>query len=41
MAAHDPADYLGLGGLHDELRDLEAEVTELEDAWLEMSEQIG
>jgi ATP-binding cassette subfamily F protein uup len=41
MAAHDPADYLGLGGLHDELRDLEADVTELEDAWLEMSEQIG
>jgi ABC transport system ATP-binding/permease protein len=41
MAAHNPADYLGLGGLHDELRDLEAEVTELEDAWLEMSEQIG
>jgi ABC-type multidrug transport system ATPase subunit len=41
MAAHDPADYLGLGGLHDELRDLEAEVTELEDAWLELSVEAG
>jgi len=41
MAAHDPADYLGLGRLHDELRDLEAEVAELEDAWLELSEQAG
>ena len=41
MAGHDPADYLGLGRLHDELRDLEAEVAELEDAWLELSEQAG
>jgi ABC-type multidrug transport system ATPase subunit len=41
MAAHDPTDYLGLGGLHDELRDLQAEVTELEDAWLELSVDAG
>jgi len=41
MAAHDPTDYLGLGGLHDELRDLEAEVRELEDAWLELSVDAG
>jgi len=41
MAVHDPADYQGLGRLHDELRDLEAEVAELEDAWLELSEQAG
>jgi len=41
MAGHDPADYVGLGRLHDELRDLEAEVAELEDAWLELSEQAG
>ncbi len=41
MAGHDPADYLGLGRLHDELRELEAEVAELEDAWLELSEQAG
>jgi ATPase subunit of ABC transporter with duplicated ATPase domains len=41
MADHNPADYLGLGRLHDELRDLEAEVAELEDAWLELSEQAG
>ena len=39
MATHDPADYRGLGRLHDELRDLEAEVAELENAWLELSEQ--
>ena len=39
LAGHDPADYVGLGRLHDELRDLEGEVTELEDAWLELSEQ--
>ena len=41
MAVHDSADYVGLGELHQELRDLEAEVTELEDAWLELSEQAG
>jgi ATPase subunit of ABC transporter with duplicated ATPase domains len=41
MAVHDPADYQGLGRLHDELRDLEAEVAELEDAWLELSEQYS
>jgi len=41
MAVHDSGDYLGLGKLHQELRDLEAEVTELEDAWLELSEQTG
>jgi ATPase subunit of ABC transporter with duplicated ATPase domains len=41
MALHDSGDYVGLGKLHQELRDLEAEVTELEDAWLELSEQAG
>ena len=41
MADHDPTDYVGLGRLHDELRDLEAELAGLEDAWLELSEQAG
>lgn len=41
MADHDPADYLGLGHLNDKLRDLEAEVAELEDVWLDLSEQAG
>jgi len=41
MATHDPSDYVGLGRLHDELRDLEVEVAELEDVWLELSEQAG
>ena len=41
MADHDPADYLGLGHLNDKLHDLEAEVAELEDVWLDLSEQAG
>ncbi len=41
MADHDTADYVGLGKLHDQVRDLEAELSEVEDAWLELSEQLG
>ncbi len=41
MADHDAADYVGLGTLHDKVRDLETEVAELEDIWLELSEQAG
>ena len=41
MADHDATDYVGLGKLHDQVRDLETEVAELEDAWLELSEQAG
>jgi ABC-type multidrug transport system ATPase subunit len=41
MAEHDTADYVGLGKLHDQVRDLEAELAEVEDAWLELSEQLG
>ena len=41
MAEHDSADYVGLGKLHDQVRDLEAELAEVEDAWLELSEQLG
>jgi ATPase subunit of ABC transporter with duplicated ATPase domains len=41
MAGHDSADYVGLGKLHDQVRGLEAELAEVEDAWLELSEQLG
>jgi ABC transport system ATP-binding/permease protein len=41
MADHDPTDYLGLGRLHDELRELEEEAGQLEDTWLDLSEQAG
>ncbi len=41
MAGHDTADYVGLGKLHDQVRDLESELAEVEDSWLELSEQLG
>jgi len=41
QAEHDQGDYEGLRGLTDGLRELEAEVTTLEERWLELSEQIG
>ncbi len=41
MAAHDPSDYAGLAALTEELRGLEGEVAELEERWLELSEQAG
>ncbi len=40
MASHDPADYPGLAGLSDELRDAEAEKSRLEDLWMELSEKL-
>lgn len=41
MAEHDPSDYEGLQQHTDRLRGLEAEVEELEESWLELSEQLG
>lgn len=41
QAEHDQGDYEGLRGLTASLRELEAEVTTLEERWLELSEQIG
>ena len=41
MAAHDPGDYAGLAALTEEARALEAQVAELEERWLELSEQAG
>ncbi|MEE1649486.1 ABC-F family ATP-binding cassette domain-containing protein [Brachybacterium sp. J144] len=41
LADHDQSDYQGLQGLTDQLRALEQENEELEERWLELSEQIG
>lgn len=41
MAAHDQADYAGLAALTEKLRSAEAETSELEERWLELSEQVG
>ena len=41
MADHDQSDYVGLRKHADDLRALEAEVAELEDRWLELSEKLS
>ena len=41
MAEHDQSDYVGLRKHADDLRDLEVEVAELEDRWLELSEKLN
>ncbi|MBN8883463.1 MAG: ABC-F family ATP-binding cassette domain-containing protein [Salana multivorans] len=41
MAAHDVADYAGLAALGARLRAVEAEIGELEERWLELSETLG
>ena len=41
MAAHDPNDYEGLGGIGEKLATLRAEVTEREERWLELSELLA
>ena len=41
LAAHDQADYVGLQKITDELRAVEAEIEELEERWLELSELLG
>ncbi|NDK89290.1 ABC-F family ATP-binding cassette domain-containing protein [Gordonia desulfuricans] len=41
MAAHDQGDYEGLAKHTARLRELEDEVTETEERWLELSEQLG
>ena len=41
IADHDHSDYTGLAALTERLRTLEAEHTELEDRWLELSEDVG
>lgn len=41
MADADPGDYAGLQRLSEKVRAHEAEVAELEDRWLELSEELG
>lgn len=41
MAAHDPSDYAGLAELTDRLRAVETETADVEERWLELSEQVG
>lgn len=40
LAEHDQADHIGIARLTRELRDLEAELTETESRWLELSELV-
>lgn len=41
MAEHDQSDYVGLASLTEQLRALESEHEQLEERWLELSEQVG
>ncbi|WOF24330.1 ABC-F family ATP-binding cassette domain-containing protein [Microbacterium betulae] len=41
MAVHDQSDYEGLGALSAEIRALEQQTSDLEERWLELSEEIG
>lgn len=41
LAAHDQSDYEGLGEITAELRAVEAEISSLEERWLELSELIS
>ena len=41
LAGHDPSDYQGLSGRMAEIKQLEAEVTALEERWFELAERIG
>lgn len=40
LAEHDQSDHVGLGKLTQQLRELEAEVAEKENRWLELSELV-
>ena len=41
LAEHDVADYVGIGALHEQLREVEAQRDELETRWLELGELLG
>ena len=41
LSAYDQSDYEGMQKLGAELRDIESEVDQLEERWLELSEQLG
>ena len=40
MAEHDPADFVGLAALHDDLDALTAEVAALEERWLDLADRL-
>ncbi len=40
MASQDPSDYVGLGELNEELQAVQAQVSELEEEWMELSEMV-
>lgn len=41
FAGHDQSDYAGLGELQTRLAELEVEIEQLEERWLEVAEQLG
>ena len=41
MLLHDQTDFAGLAKLNEQIKELEAENAELEERWLELSEQLG
>ncbi|WP_448059271.1 ABC-F family ATP-binding cassette domain-containing protein [Cellulomonas hominis] len=41
MASHDPGDFAGLSALNADLGALNAEITEQEERWMELAEQVG
>ena len=41
FAGHDQSDYAGLGELQAKLAELEVEIEQLEERWLEVAEQLG
>ncbi|WIB60875.1 ABC-F family ATP-binding cassette domain-containing protein [Curtobacterium sp. MCLR17_007] len=41
FAGHDQSDYAGLGELQTKLAELEVEIEQLEERWLEVAEQLG
>jgi ABC transport system ATP-binding/permease protein len=40
LAEHDQSDHIGITRLTEELRDLEADIAELESRWLQLSEVL-
>ncbi|AKV55978.1 ABC transporter, ATP-binding protein [Bifidobacterium actinocoloniiforme DSM 22766] len=40
MAAHDPADYEGLGQLNEQVKTIQAQIEPLEEEWLEIGEDL-